>query len=218
MVDRDHPIRSLGLFVMRWFSVILATGATVLAAAPADKGNEAYRDFVRRANAGDLSVDFRAFRLACLNASTCDPRGDSKDLISMQRSLQSKDYRKAVKTAEALIEHGYVNIQAQVVCSQAYGALNNPEKAKFHHDVAASLIRSIMATGDGKTKETAFEVIGTFEEYVIMNVLGLPAFPSQALIPGKPHSYDVLEVDDPSTGQKASVYFNIDLFYPPKGL
>ena len=51
-----------------------------------------------------------------------------------------------------------------------------------------------------------------------MSVLGLPAFGSQALIPGTPHSYDVLEVDDPRTGQKTSVYFNIDLFYPPKRL
>ena len=137
---------------MRWLSVILATGATVLAAAPTDKGDEAYRDFVRRVNAGDLSLDFRAFRLACLNVSTCDPRGDNKDLISMQRSLQSKDYRKAVKTGEALIEHGYVNIQAHVVCSQAYGALKNPEKDKFHHDVAAALIRSIMATGTARPR------------------------------------------------------------------
>ncbi len=91
---------------------------------------------------------------------TCEPRGDSKDMVSMQRSLQSKNYRRALQTAENLIARGFVNIQAHVVCSQAYEGLNEPEKAKFHHDIAASLIRSILATGDGKTKESGFEVIG----------------------------------------------------------
>jgi hypothetical protein len=206
------------LFSACWLCAALIAATTSPARATADKGDDAYHEFVSRVTAGDLSLDFRAFRLACLKASTCDPRGDNKDLISMQRSTQAKDYRKALKTAETLIEHGFVNIQAHVAAAQAYEALHNPEKARFHHDIAASLIRSILATGDGKTKETAFEVIGTFEEHLIMNVLGLPAFGSQSLIPGQPHSYDLLEVTDPRTGQKASVFFNIDLFYPPKGL
>jgi hypothetical protein len=37
-------------------------------------------------------------------------------------------------------------------------------------------------------------------------------------MPGKPHSYDVIEVDDPKSGQKVSIYFNIDAFFPMKGL
>jgi hypothetical protein len=186
-------------------------------AAAADKADAVYGEFVRRANAGDLSVDFRSFRLACLKASICDPRGDTKQIISMRQSLQSKEYANAAAAAEAVIAHGFVNIEAHVVGAQAYEGLNDTERAKFHHDVAASLIRSIMATGDGKSKETAFEVIGTFEEYVIMDVLGLPPLGKQSLFPGKPNSYDLLEVTDPRTGQKVSVFFNINLFYPPKG-
>lgn len=61
-------------------------------------------------------------------------------------------------------------------------------------------------------------MIGTQEEHVILNVLGLPPFGRQSLIPGKPHSYDVIELDDPKSGQKVSIYFNIDAFYPMKGL
>ena len=51
-----------------------------------------------------------------------------------------------------------------------------------------------------------------------MAFLRLPPLGSQALIPGKLHNYDLLEVRDPKIGQKVSVYFNIDAFYPPKGL
>lgn len=132
--------------------------------------------------------------------------------------MHEKQYDKAAKAADTLIEKGFVNIEAHVISSRAYTALKQPDKAQFHHDVAAGLLQSILSTGDGKTKETAFEVIGTFEEHIVMAVLGLPPLGSQALIPGTPHSYDLLEVQDPKTGQKVLVYFNIDAFYPPKGL
>jgi len=200
--------------------VLFGTAVSIqpLAAGPADQGDSAYRELVAKASKGDLSIDFRALRIACLKASSCDPRGESKDMVSVRRAMQLKDYGKAAKLAEALIDHGFVNIEAQAACSQAYEAMNKAGKAKFHHNVTDLLIRSILGTGDGRTKETAFEVIGTFEEYIVMSVLGLPVLGSQSLMPGKPHSYDVQERNDPKTGKTVSVYFNIDAFYPPKGL
>jgi len=48
--------------------------------------------------------------------------------------------------------------KAHVISSQAYTALKQPEKAQFHHNVAGGLLHSIFSTGDGNTKETAFEV------------------------------------------------------------
>jgi hypothetical protein len=59
-------------------------------------------------------------------------------------------------------------------------------------------------------------VIGTFEEYIIMQVLGFNDRRSinQALIIAKPHAYDRLEVRGPGTEPPVSVYFNIDAFFP----
>lgn len=197
---------------------VVAVAVLTTALAGADKRDAAYLEFVKKVNSGDTSVDFRALRLACAEADRCDARGESKDLIAMRRASQSHDYREAAKIGEKLIRQGFPNIEAHAVCGNAYTALNDPRKAKFHQAVASGLIHSIMATGDGKSKESAFEVIGTQEEHVILTVLGLPPFGKQALMPGKPHSYDVIEVDDPKSGQKISVYFNIDAFYPMKGL
>jgi hypothetical protein len=199
-------------------TIALAVSALPIPSLAAEKDDSAYRDLVKKVTGGDLLIDFRALRLACLKASSCDARGDLENVTSMHVFLHEKQYDKAAKAADALIEKGFVNIEAHVISSQAYMALNQPEKAQFHHDVAAGLLHSILSTGDGKTKESAFEVIGTFEEHVVMAVLGLPPLGPQALIPGKPHSYDILKVKDPKTGQEVSVYFNIDAFYPPKGL
>jgi hypothetical protein len=197
---------------------VVAVAALTTALAGADKPDAAYLEFVKKVNAGDTSVDFRALRLACAKADRCDAKGESKDLIAMRRASQSHDYKEAAKIGEKLIAEGFPNIEAHAVCGDAYTALNDPKKAEFHQVVTSGLIHSIMATGDGKSKESAFEVIVTQEEHVILTVLGLPPFGKQALMPGKPHSYDVIEVDDPKSGQKISVYFNIDAFYPMKGL
>jgi hypothetical protein len=196
--------------------VVLAIAALPIHSPAAEKDDAAYRDLVKRVTRGDLLIDFRALRFACLKASNCDARGDLENITSMHVFMQEKQYDEAAKAADKLIEKGFVNIDAHVISSRAYMALKQLEKAQFHHDVAAGLLHSILSTGDGKTKETAFEVIGTFEEHTIMEVLGLPPLGSQALIPDKPHSYDLLAVKDPKTGQNASVYFNIDAFYPPK--
>lgn len=197
---------------------VVAVAVLTTALAGAEKSDRAYLELVKKANTGDASVDFRALRLACAKADKCDAKGDSKDLIAMRRASQSHDYKEAAKIGEKLIADGFPNIEAHAICADAYEALNDPEKAKFHQAVTSGLIRSIMTTGDGKSKESAFEVIGTQEEHIVLSVLGLPAFGDQALMPGKPHSYDVIEVKDPKTGQKVSVYFSIDAFYPMKGL
>lgn len=204
----------------RWLllATVLVLAAAEMRAARAEGDDSVYRDLVQRVTGGDFSIDFRLLRLECLKASSCDARGDSKDLLSLRRAMQESKYDKAVKMAEALIGRGFVNIEAQAICSQAHAALKNPDKAKFHQDVTSALIRSILKTGDGKTQDTAFEVIDTREEYIIVSVLGLPRPRSQSLIPGKPHSYDCLEADDPKTGQTVRIYFNIDAFYPMKGL
>jgi hypothetical protein len=189
---------------------VLLFGATFAHAA-----NDEYTTLVKRANGGDLSLDFRALRLACLKAEQCDPAGETEDIVAARRSMDREEFAKAAKACEKVIVRGFVNIEAHEICAQAYKELHQPGKAQFHHNVASALIRSILASGDGKSEKTAFEVIAVREEYIVMMVLGLP-LGSQSVVPGKQHSFDVLERTDPKTGQTIRVYFNIDAFYPRK--
>ncbi len=195
---------------------VVAALIMLAAAAAAQNPDATYAELVKKAQAGDSSVDFRALRLACADAKKCDAT-DRDDLVAMRKASQAKDYKKAAKLAEKSIERGFPNIEAHATAAEAYKALKETDKAEFHHAITGALIRSIMKTGDGKTKETAFEVISVDEEHIVLNVLGLPVFGRQSLISGKPHSYDLIEVDAPNGGGKVSVYFNIDAFFPMKG-
>ena len=136
----------------------------------AEEDDVTYRTLVERVKGGDLTVDFRALRLACMKASHCEPRGSKADLTV----LSSQDYRKAVQVAEKLIDEGFVNIEAHATAAGLYAELNEPEKAKVHFAITLALMGSIMTGKDGKSEDTAYEVIGDREMYYVMAALGLP--------------------------------------------
>jgi len=180
-----------------------------------DQDDARYAELVKQALRGDPGVDFRELRFACLKAANCDSAGDSKDVLAMRSAIRQKEFAQAAKLAERLIEQGFINIDAHITCTEAYTELGETAKADAHREIARALIRSIMKSGDGKSKETAFEVVGTHEEYIVLSMLGLRPR-SQGLIAGKPHSYDRLDAVDAKSGEKVTLLFNIDAFFPPK--
>jgi hypothetical protein len=119
-----------------------------------------------------------------------------------------------------LIQDGYVNIEAHAAAAGAYAKLNQPQNAQFHSAIALALLRSIKITGDGKTTETAFEVICDREEYLMLSARGLPYSGSNSsvtpLTGDGPHRYERWKVQDPKTGQDVVVFFNIDAFSDAK--
>ena len=167
-----------------------------------DAADAKYQELVKRAKSGDLAIDFKDLRMACAEVGNCDARGNSKKMLAMRRAFQDKQFSDAAKEAEGLIDKGFANIEAHAICARAYESLGKTEEAAPHDAIAKGLIRSILDSGDGKTKATAFVVIGTHEEYLIVTVHGLPRPGSQALVAGKPHSYDLLTVTNPKSGQK----------------
>jgi hypothetical protein len=177
-----------------------------------------YEELVKRVQDGDLRVDFREMRFACLQAKNCSAEGSAEIKKELYAAMRAGQDQKVAEAGEKMIAAGFTNIEAQMMCAMAYKKLGDTEKAKFHHEVAAGLLQSIMANSDGRTKDSAFEVVCTAEEYVVVSVMGLPRLGDQALIAGKPHSYDLLTREDPKSGKRVQVYFKIDAFYPMKGL
>ena len=70
------------------------------------------------------------------------------------------------------------------------------------------LLNSIMASGDGKTCDTGWEVVAIGEEYFIIGMMGdTPS--EQSLIQGKNGTCDLLHVRD-ENGKFQDYYFRID--------
>ena len=174
--------------------------------APVPKSS--YSDLVTKVKAGDKGVDFKALRLAY--ADTNGGKDTDKQKKAMTAALNSKNYEEAIKNADRVLAEDYVDIDGHFVEYIAHRELNHSDQAEFHKFVLRGLLDSITHSGDGKTFETAFQVIEVHEEYVVLRFMGL--MPSeQSMSTKNGHSYDVMEAVNPKSNEKVTLYFNIDI-------
>jgi TonB family protein len=186
----------------------------------AEEADAAYLTLVERVKGGDFTIDFRSLRMACIKSSLCKPRGTGEELQAILQAEKDHLMNRLIGLEEARIEQGFVDIEAHAECSAAYAEISEPEKAKFHRDVVTALMRSILNTGDGKTKEKALEVISDREEYMMLTAMGLPssgpAIVSRSVITEGPHAYDRWFIQKPPERNAVELFFNIDNFSPTK--
>jgi hypothetical protein len=178
---------------------------------PSQDVKPTYESLLEQVKKSDPAADFKALRIAYADAPP--KAGDdipSDASRSMVSAMQEKKYEKAIQYAEKIMKAKYVDINAHLIASAAYKEMGNTEKERFHRYVAEGLIKSILGSGDGKSEKTAFVVISTDEEYVILRVYGLMP-QSQALLNADGHHYDRLDAVNPKTKEKVTLYFNIDI-------
>jgi Domain of unknown function (DUF4919) len=165
---------------------------------------------VQAVKVGDLSINFADLRMKYAASPDYEPEGFSDETKDMYRKLNSKDYQGAVKTANAVLEKQYVNIDAHMVASAAYAGLNDEEQAALHHNIAVGLLRSILESGDGASTATAYKVIAIAEEYSLMRAEGwLPG--KQSYLQENKKSYDKMEMRDAKSGTTITKYFDVTL-------
>jgi len=172
-----------------------------------------YGGLVKLLEAGNLSVNFRTLRLACMKSPECEPRASKADLAEFNAASRANRYAKVVELGEKLLRRGFVNLEVRATLVAAYRALKDEPKAKFHLAVTQGLLRSILFSGDGKTKETAYEVISDREELSTLSARQLyhpGSESSTSQIEDGGHRYDCWEIWDPIN--KVVVYFNTDAF------
>jgi len=128
----------------------------------------------------------------------------------MFEAFGEKQYDKALQHAQLILDKEFVDIDAHHISRLIYREMGNLKQQDFHHFVTKGLIDSILDSGDGKSAETAYQVISVREEYIILSVLGLK-LEKQGLMGSKGHSYDKMEVKNPRTQETAIIFFNVDL-------
>jgi hypothetical protein len=84
------------------------------------------------------------------------------------------------------------------------------EKADEIRRTWISLVDSIVRQGDGKSFETAFQVISVDEEYAVLAVFGLVRV-EQSLVEHGGSEFDVLTVRSRKSGNEFQLFFNIDI-------
>jgi hypothetical protein len=186
--------------------------AACCGSAAAKKPSGDYDKLVERVKSGDKTVDFRELRLAFANSPGFDrgPDTDPQKKV-MGAALFSKDFATAIKNADMVLASDYVDIDAHMAEFMAYRELQEADLAEFHKFVFEGLLKSIADSGDGKTPETAFQVIQVHEEYILLHSLGVGLPESQSLLRKNGHSYDEIKYQDPDSKKDVTIYFNVDI-------
>ena len=206
--------RLIGLVLLLSSAAVSALSQTSGPGAQASKEEKPseYATLLARAKAGDLTIDFKQLRFSYMESPERKQTKDtSKEEREIFKLLRDKDYKKAIEEAAVIIDSQFVNMDAHYVSYIAYRELQNNPKADFHRAIFAGLLQSITGSGDGKSKETAWTVINTHEEYVVLGVMGLRVTHQSLQHDDKGHVYDAMEVVDPKTSQSTTYYFNVDI-------
>ncbi len=189
-------------------SLAHAQGDTVYVVTPEDS---AYLELVVWALAKPDSVDYTPIRHAYTKTSFCTPTiGDADMIAAMRKAYNEARYNDAILYGEKIVKGHFVNSRAHMTLDMAYEKIGEQEKASFYYLIAYGLIQSILASGDGKSLETAYQVIAVSEEYVITDVLGFKV-KKQSLIDHEGASFDLLEVTNVKTDEETTIYFNVDI-------
>lgn len=184
------------------------TATPTPAAKSSTAGKQKYEALLERAKKGDRTVDFTELRLAFYESSNYNPYSPMLTYRPLWGALAQNNYAEAIKIAQSVFEKNFIEVNANMVAHIAYRETGDTERAAFHRFMADGLLASIKSTKDGKTPETAFEVISVSEEYGLMRSLELRPI-KQSLINNNGHFFDALVVVD-KTNQQSTVYFNID--------
>jgi len=129
-------------------------------------------------------------------------------------ALESKDFKAAIKHAEAILEVDYLDTEAHYFSSQAYEALGNKKQSEYHRQFFDGVMDSILGSGDGSSPQSAIRVITLTEEWAVLSLLGYPPGGTHATQVHDGVKYDVLTGKHVETGKEASFYFRpVDVFW-----
>jgi len=179
-----------------------------------------YDALLDRARLRPPDVDFGELRMAYARSERYRPYSRYPDEDrAMQEALEARDWRAVLEIAETALAQNYVRARPHFWAMTANGNLGRAAAAAHHRAVMEGLLRSIVASGDGRTPATAMVVIDVQEEYDVMTFLGVRSR-VQGLMREGSRAFDRHTVEG-RDGAESALYFDVSLplsrspFRPP---
>src|SRR5262249_25010257 len=136
--------------------------------------------------------------------------GQSRDLmLAAFKALNEKDCKTAVEKAKASVKLNYAEFRAHAVLADCYERAGDKAGHDREQAIGRGLVAALLATGDGKSVATAYDVVFISEEGFVM-ALHDAAEEQQALINDKGHMVDQISGKSQKTGETVTLYFKVD--------
>jgi tetratricopeptide (TPR) repeat protein len=198
-----------------WLAVVLGLACfTWIDARASDKNSEAearatYNKLVDQfVHGGANEVSLRDLRLAAAEGRVINDADAQAARAKINSALTAKQFDQALQLAMKAISHDFTNMEAHFDAHLAYQGLGNEQSSQIEEKIFRNLVASILESGNGKSAKTAWFVVATREEYIVVRVLGYRAT-GQDLKDDGVHYYDVLHVVNRDGGNE-DLWFNVD--------
>lgn len=154
------------------------------------------------------TADFSALRKTIGWSDSYEARCvNGRPLKQLHQSINNENWSQAVTTGKKWLNQCPIDMHIHKYVGLSMSQMGDQEGAKNHFRWMDGLMSDVLASGDGKTQDKAFEVISISEEYDVIRMFGLQP-QSQALINGSDGTmYDLMTVAD-SEGNQIQLYFN----------
>jgi hypothetical protein len=150
------------------------------------------------------SIDFARFRRGSMLLRHGGGPAAERDLRPVMKSGDLAAIRKA---ATAMLAEDAAHIHAHIILMNLDQEAGQKADAELHDAFIAGMFHSLLASGDGRSFDTAFVVYFIREEYDLVRALGGQP-QGQSLVPQGPRSFDILHIKTKS-GVERDVYFDI---------
>ena len=139
--------------------------------------DDKYSKFVKQLEAGQTNINYKEFRESLLESEQFMAVDKQKpDLGTLRKTMhelmQKSKNAEVIDVTKKMLSIDYTDMEAHKILQQTYKILGNTANRNKYHDIEFGLLNSIVKKGDGKTCQTAWQVIQITEEYFILDMIG----------------------------------------------
>lgn len=169
-----------------------------------------FLNLARAAETSPETADFLALRRAYMASDIYRPTShySSGKLMGNTNGLGS--FEEVAAFCTNVLEHNPMDLEARMLLDYALQKTDKADEALRQKAFIRGMLAAIFQNGDGKSFESAWQVVAVAEEYTVLSVLGLKSS-SQQLTEHGDQWFDVLQVSQRGkTGEDVhEVYFDI---------
>lgn len=152
-----------------------------------------FRALAAKAEKDPRTADFAALRDAYVESEDYKPVKHFSYNKLIGQTNTATDFEDVVRFCERILEGNPMDLEVRMMLEFAYERLEWFEFAGKQHDFIEGMLKALFATGDGRSLDTAWQVVAVAEEYTALSVMGLKML-NQELVQLDDQFFDVLTV------------------------
>lgn len=156
------------------------------------------------------AVDFAAIRAAYVQTDNYAPYAMPVDKTELKLAMEREEWAEAGLLCAQLLQDDYLQIELHLIMAHLFTQVEESDRAAWHRMFAHKLTEAVLATGDGRSFETAWEIVHMREMYDVLTLLKLRPL-NHALVEHDEQRFEVAEVVDQAGNAMGSCYFSVEI-------